>query len=555
MYDQDHVTATVDTVVDMLRSGSRSRDEVVAALAEAGLGAAELDGDDEEAIHAEWEAWLGDVILSDPRFVGGDDRVGFAPALFDGVVVCHRVTAGELARGVVSIERNLGVLDWGVPPGSLTVGGTPAEVDGPDLVGPDGWLDGIEAEEILAFLRRGSDLIVERAPALGDGSKEADALVAAAEVLGTEHGIEMTSLLSEAILADPTLFRTSVPPVSELLWARGMERRRHLWGFSDQIWQPRYARDEASGAVEILLAAYEDGVRDDLAAASDLADDAIGGLLELADRHEAATVEALLAVPTLSSPARSILEASLAERAGDPVSAQATLGAVWEEHRVRAIGARLSEYALWAGELVRARSLAEEVGDQEQAAACERISRGLDGELRRVPRNARCPCGSGQKFKKCCLPTGTLAASPRLAAALVRAKLFVTVGMGMPGVLGDQMVIDQARYHDLGHTRAPLLPPAERELFDAVLTEPVRVWELVDRSGRWSTMRAGDVEVEVVGITGAVGDRALARILSGHGVLYGELHPLGADDVADVAAALGPEPRSAQVSAALALLE
>lgn len=547
--DDDKVSATVEAVASLLRSGPRSRDEVVAALAEAGLG------DDEGTIYEEWEYWLDDVVLSDSRFVGVGDRLGFAPTLFDGVVVCHRVTASELARGAVSIERNMGVLDWGLPGESLTVGGAPAVVDGPNLVGPDGWLDGIETGDVLAFWRRGSDVAVERDPALGDGSREADALVAVAEVLGAGHGIEMTPLMAEAIVQAPALFRAPVPPMSELLWARGMERRRHLWGFSNEIWQPMYAEHESSGPLELLLSAYEDGVHADLSFASDLVEGAIDGLLDVADRHDAATVEALLAVPTLSSPARSILHASIAERAGDPAVARATLGAVWDEHRLRAIGARLAEHAMWAGDLALARKLADEVGDHARADACGRITQGLDTQLRRVPRNAPCPCGSGQKFKKCCLLTGTLAASPRLSAGLVRAKLVVTVGMGMRGVLGDQMVIDQARYLDLGRTRAPLLPPAERELFDAVLGEPVRVWELVGVGGEWPIMRAGDVTVEVVGLTGAVGDRGMARILPDHGVLYGELHPLGADAAAAVAAALGPDPRSGQVSAALALLE
>lgn len=497
---------------------------------------------------------LDEIMMADPRFVGMGELVAFAPFLFDGIVASHRVTASELSRGAVSIERSLGVLDWGVAPGTLTIDGRPAELRGAELIGPSGWLDGVESGDVIAIGRRGPDLVLDRSPTLGDGGREADALVAAGEALGTEHGIELTSMMAEAIVVDPTLFRQPVPPMSELLWSRGMERRRHLWGFSSWIWAPRHLRSEAMGPMELRLAAFEDSVVDDLTPAADVAKEIVDDLLVVADEHDLATVEALLEVPSLGTTERAILRASLAERSGDPVSAQETLTTVWEVDPVAAVGARLAEYALWAGDLTAARRYAAAAGDSAMADDCMKLSRGRDRLLRGTPRNAPCPCGSGSKFKKCCLRAGS-GVTTQQSAAVVRAKLAMTVGLRLPGVLGDEMAIESARHRDLGKTRAPLMPVSERQLFDAVLREPMRIWEVVRTRDQTATVRSGDLVVDVADLVGSVGDRVMARILPDHGVVFGAVEPVPPDQSSAVAAELGPDPRLGQVAAALRLLE
>ena len=453
----------------------------------------------------------------------------------------------------MSIERSLGVLDWGVAPDTLTVDGRPCELRRAELIGPRGWLDGVESGEVIALSRHGSGLVLDRSPTLGDGGREADALVAAGEALGTDHGIELTPMMAEAIVVDPTLFRQPVPPMSELLWSRGMERRRHLWGFSNRIWKPSHLRSDAIGPVELMLAAFEDGVRDDLTTAADAAKEIIDDLLAVADEHDLATVEALLEVPSLGPTEGAILRASLAERSGDPISARDALTTAWEADPVRTIGARLAEYALWAGDLTAARRYALAADDPAMADSCTKLSRSRDRLLRGTPRNAPCPCGSGSKFKKCCLAAGS-GLTTQQSAAVVRAKLAITVGLRMPGVLGDQMAIDSARHLDLGQTRAPLMPVSERELFDAVLREPMRIWEVVSTGDQTATVRSGDIAVDG-DIAGSVGDRAMARILPDHGIVFGAVESVTADQSSAVAAELGPDPRLGQVAAALRLLE
>jgi uncharacterized protein len=44
--------------------------------------------------------------------------------------------------------------------------------------------------------------------------------------------------------------------------------------------------------------------------------------------------------------------------------------------------------------------------DGEEARGLNRVSERVGQESRNVGRNDPCPCGSGKKFKKCCLATG-----------------------------------------------------------------------------------------------------------------------------------------------------
>lgn len=56
-----------------------------------------------------------------------------------------------------------------------------------------------------------------------------------------------------------------------------------------------------------------------------------------------------------------------------------------------------------------------------------------------VPRNAPCPCGSGKKYKRCCLRSGGVEAKrPRKAAALI-AGIAVVLGIVLGLVVGREV--------------------------------------------------------------------------------------------------------------------
>lgn len=533
------------TLVDLLRDGPRDRDDVVEMLRGAVLE------DPEEA-----EDWLDAILPWDLDFVGFGERLGYAPVLFDGLVVCHRLTASDLDEGRVCFERSLGALDWGLGRDELTVDGRGCEVHGSHLIGPQGWLVGAEVGQLLAFRRDGSDLVVEREPRLEDGEREAAGMVAAAQELGTEHGLEITPMMAEAILADPSLFRRPVLPIAELLWSWGMERRRHAWGFSDWIWRPRFARgDDRAGRLERRLAAFEDRVCPDLEGTGELADAALDELFAVAGAHDTATVAALAATGSVTEAARRVLEASLAERAGDPNTARKLLEEVWSAAEPTGVGARLADYAFWAGDFDQAASLAGTVGSELVARASQGLLDRLRDAARRTPRNAACPCDSGRKFKHCCLRAGGPPLGVAEHAALVRAKLAIACGGVLyPGILGEQMAIEQARTLGEVDNLSPLLPQVEQPILEAALREPVRVWEVLSADTDGVRVRSGDQTVDLHGVTAKPGDTALMRVLAQHQIIYGTAEGIDPDDIDDLIDRLGPNPRSADLDAALSAL-
>lgn len=532
-------------VIGLLRDGPRDRGYVVEMLRGAVLE------DPEEA-----EDWLDSIVSWDPDFVGVGERLGYAPVLFDGLVVCHRLTASDLDEGRVCLERSLGTLDWGAARDELTVNGRGCELHGSHLIGPEGWLEGAEIGQLLALRRQGSTVVVEREPRLEDGEREAAGMVAAAQELGAEHGLEIAPMMAEAMLADPSLFRRPVLPIAELLWSWGMERRRHVWGFSDWIWRPWFASgDDRAAGLERRLAAFEDRVCSDLEGVGELADAALDELFAVAGAHDAATVTALAATRSVTEIARRVLEASLAERAGDPNTARQHLEEVWSAAEPTGVGARLADYAFWAGDFDQAASLAGTVGSELVARASQRLLDRFRDAARRTPRNAACRCDSGRKFKHCCLRAGGPPLGVAEHAALVRAKLAIACGgVLVPGILGEQMAIEQARTLGEADKLSALLPQVEQSILAEALHEPVRVWEVLSADAHGVHVRSGDQTVDLHGVTAKPGDVALMRVLAQHQIVYGTGEVIDPDDVDDLIDLLGHNPRSADLDAALSAL-
>ena len=331
-----------------------------------------------------------------------------------------------------------------------------------------------------------------------------------------------------------------------------MERRWRFWGFRNEAWRPRYVRgDDRTAALEIGMAAFEDGASCDVDACAGSAATCLDDLLAIADGHEVSTVEALRTTSSLSVEARRILEASLAERAGDPVGARALLTELWETTPLSSVGARLADYALWAGEFELAASFAEAAGRLEFAD----IFRGLDEAVRvltrRMPRNRPCLCGSGRKYKFCCLRNGAIIGGHRTLATLVHVKMMVSGPTRLRGVPRDHFIVEHTRISDTAARRAPLLPDAERAIFDAVLTEPIRLWELVEICDGTSVLRSGERRVKVRSISGTPGDWGLARVLPEQNISFGTVEDVDSAHALKVNASLPPDAGPAQLMAAL----
>jgi hypothetical protein len=201
---------------------------------------------EEEDVHAD-DYLLFVLEDSDRVTVTEDERVVRLDLLADGLVFTHRLTADEVAEDMVEMNPDLAVLDLGT-----------REIHGPDgpislefewagysphgsWVGPPGWLSSFSSGELVAFRRSADSVVVEPAGEVGEGTEEAAALERVfEEVVGFEEeiGQEPWIILEEMIVADPSLFRNPVRPISELLADAGLMADGAFVGPADASWDP-----------------------------------------------------------------------------------------------------------------------------------------------------------------------------------------------------------------------------------------------------------------------------------------------------------------------------
>ena len=80
---------------------------------------------------------------------------------------------------------------------------------------------------------------------------------------------------------------------------------------------------------------------------------------------------------------------------------------------------------------------------------------------KKVGRNDPCPCGSGKKYKACCLkktdtkktftPTGKRKFKAKVIDSAASAAVFSTSGAATPQGEGDPKILDQLRFRMSGH--------------------------------------------------------------------------------------------------------
>jgi hypothetical protein len=415
---------------------------------------------DELAARLEAGGHLGDPdeLVSDPSDVvdhallGTDDTwtcehdlVALTSMLLDGAVFTHRLTESEVARGVIDIVPDITPLDFDTTGGlPLATGGVlecrfplsgdaSADENG-SFTGPEGWLGSHRAGELVALWRRDGEVSLSGVDGVGDGGAEERALRAACEaVRGEGVGVEPVELVLEALCHDPGLFRSPVVPVGELLERIGLERSGGWFGPAGEDWQPPGVRGveglvEAirsewrfdpccDDAFDLVLEAWSDHVRgagdwDRRAAARALhhgsvapafVDYVFGPVSGPSDLVRAfATV--LARVPGTAAAAGLFLRSVEAEYGGDTARAEADLlGAVLADGEYGPALADLAWYAADRGDARRAVSLLRRSGAGTDDPEVDFLSRFAAPDAATVGRNDPCPCGSGRKFKQCCI--------------------------------------------------------------------------------------------------------------------------------------------------------
>ncbi len=546
----------------------------------------------------------------EPRVVSLlDGRWVSVPAVLEGVVLTHRLDQDEADGEMLPIDPDLASLAPLAIAGLRLVAGGDLELcSDAHLHGPSGWLGGLGAGELVALRVRGG--AVEVGPARVPAEVEdlgVRRLLAVVErelsKLGTpgEGGLAaalpLALVVLQAMVEAPGLLRRAAAPLGELLAAAGFETRSWLVGRGGADWrewdeifadgedlreedleddggEPTIADiagilglDERAveGAAMIVgvieLCARQPGALAELRGAAGLA----GRLAEVLDVEGVAELVQLFG---LQQPAAEGLLRAVAEAASGRLRAAPTwLLARAVEQRGDAVAAEALDLRTaetdpgFAPALLDAARAAE---DRSDAAAARQLllRAGVDRDdlqLQRVEsyarlrpaagvgRNAPCPCGSGRKYKQCCMRSVALPLGDRAVWLLERAAHWATLPAqrrAVAGLLADDddellgVLAEDAALFDRGllagylEARGGLLQADEVELARRWLGTERAIWEVRQATAGGRVRLRNLVTGELAEVTRRSPEAPLARL----DLLYARV---GSDGSADGRMLLG----------------
>ncbi|MEJ7766116.1 MAG: SEC-C metal-binding domain-containing protein, partial [Acidimicrobiales bacterium] len=599
--DEDPVELLDAAACDLLTAGPMRVTELLGPLDRLGLLDYLRDDDVPEDELA--EAVFEDLLDSDAIWVTSDEVLALYEPLLERLVLTHRLTADDCRLGEVPCMPDLVILEWAeggegldLPGGgNLVYRPSPRFVPGTDnstFAGPDGWLDGFQAGDLIAFTCAGGGARVERVGEPADDVLEAGLLRDLAErCIPNGSSEEAVPLLLDALVADAKAFRQPVRPVEELLQAAGFERRGSYFGRAGERWES--AVEKAEGASRRVLEdswgfdyccheafslvgsafaelAIDGGAVDAVAVAGALrhgtvavafAQRVLGASAEGDEDLRSFAAALIENVPPKRSAAALLVLAMEAERRGDPAGAEDALRrALKADPAYGPAAVELAHYEIDRGDIHRALALLnhpEAPPDLDAIRALERLRSEMDARRGAAGRNDRCPCGSGRKFKVCCQRNPTLPLSNRLSLLLTKLKRFgcrphrvrqlfivalqacdpeepdpvtATRVMAEDPIVADVAVFEGGIAAAYLHERGHLLPLDERELLQALVGQPRRLWEVTAVvRGTSLTLRdtATGEELEVkehlASLEHEPGELLLSRVaeVDGHHVLVG----------------------------------
>ena len=398
-------------------------------------------------------------------------------ALADGAVLSHLLGAEERKAGVLAADGDLDLwarladeglplagggmvrTRWALGPHELPRGSSSA------LAGPDGWLEGFEDDAILTLRLRDGALEVSTLPEQqGDeaGAAVAErvttvvqactgaalgALRAFADAVGVDHaddersgeddepsdpGAPIDDVLAELLLTQPGVLDDPMPPLALLLTAAGLEVTHGdvmLAGAPDDP-------DEVAGlsAEEIRWFTLARGFLW-TQEADQVSPEELGRFLSVltlsplvlervADEVERNPADAALleaarraAGTPVQRAAAALLAARAAEGDGRPVEAEElVLEALDHDPDLAPALWDAADYAATRGDAAGADAHLRRVGATPEDGLRGALRPLLVSPPRTTPRNSPCPCGSGRKYKQCCLRTPSYPLSTRAPA-------------------------------------------------------------------------------------------------------------------------------------------
>lgn len=366
----------------------------------------------------------------------------------DRIAFTHELTEAEASAGILSIDDDLALLALAadgelkladgselkgesilnLPPGRGNDLPAAQGMIGQVLTGPDGWLADHKPSDMLVVRLADRILDIGKAPEPDAGNADrlraacADAAADALESYGrgtADHPFApLPDILLGLLREDAAFFTPPLPPIGQVLRASGLETFGGSVAVRGAPWNLRriYGLDRAdvvagTKALGLLLERASERAAEALghlttseAVTGYLADEVERRTAEGADFMEPLAALAAAAATSREQAAVMLLTARAAEGRGDSATAEKFI------HDAITTGPDLQAALLDAGEY----------------AACRGDVRAADGYLRRVDhvvarnlrtalarllvppkaergRNQPCPCGSGRKYKVCCL--------------------------------------------------------------------------------------------------------------------------------------------------------
>ncbi|MCL1587013.1 MAG: SEC-C domain-containing protein [Actinomycetia bacterium] len=489
----------------------------------------------------------GIVMWAPGIWTSDDDVTRRLDHLMDGAIFTHRLTEREITSGAVKVEPDLTILDRDVEDfyrtlvlpegGELEVFciGPDGEMTEPTLRGPEGWLDGFSAGDLVVFVR-GSEgqVTVERATDVGDGAEESEAINSyfLSRRRDKHAGFDMVPILVEVMMSNPALFRSPVAPISDLLEARGLESHRGLIGQVDGDWlhpglvtalekRAMIARtygfsDCCEEAFNVALETWTDFSVDGTRSGdprsvvtalghSHVADafgDWLFGMGGGSEVFEEYLTDLATRTGQRGAPALYLLSRTKLHNGDGPGAQAAARGAVDLDPDHLPATAMLGLFATISGDGREALRLLRRADPENlEVELLAKMFEPYEGTSRNDP----CPCGSGRKYKVCCAvdprPDGSqrthwltrkmflFATLPeRLDRIWILAQIAAEVDernadVDLDTMPEDPFFLDLATFEvvgDFSDEWGPLLPQDERDIVDLWALSDLRLWEVTD---------------------------------------------------------------------------
>lgn len=556
---------------------------------------------------------LAEILESDvgPIMLLLDNRLVWLPALLDGQIFTHRVSAAEIDANLIKLDPDL------TPVSTLTELDTYLRLsDGSPIthLGDGEGALALPAGRYAAMGVAAGDLIGLRVTATGFE------LSNVAEPLPGELGARLAALVADGpelldpaiwtMCADDEPFRTATAPLGELLAAAGLTRHGDWFATSDFDFDSWHT----AGRIEAVMQRHEldgDQARAVLATvqlvwllASQpeptypvtlreilkwLAEPAVAAavLAEMGPGRESATALAEFAesmtglTPRPARPAVHWLSAMAQERLGNIEAAEASLETAQSlDPSWPLSGWSLARYASDRGDAERGLALLRESGTPDDDELVVLLEHFRPAPRPGLGRNERCWCGSGRKYKVCHLNREELPLAERAAwlyqkaglmlfddefvgalldTAEARAAGSVDAALG-DGLVSDTMLFEGGVFAAFLSARGALLPADERSLAEQWLQVRRSVHEVIEVSrGQGMTLRdirTGEVHAvreRAASAAVRVGEFYCARVVPAGDTwqVFGGLSPVAAGALDAVVALLAGGPGPVELVAAL----